>query len=210
MGWEICFSQDMKVIIITWPQFLPHEADAIRLMLDMGVHRVHLRKPDSTPEECAELLQAIPSSYLPRIVLHDHFSLTQQFAVGGVHLNRRNKQAPEGWQGSVSRSCHGIEELKAAEGKYDYCFLSPIFDSISKQGYHSAYSKEELTDAARSGLLNERVGALGGVCLKNLDEVADYHFGYAALLGEPWQHFQNGDLEPYLRELIQQTQQLTD
>lgn len=200
----------MKVIIITWPRFLPDEADAIRQMLDSGVFRVHLRKPDSTAEECAELLRSLPGSYLSRIVLHDHFELTREFAVGGVHLNRRNGQAPAGWKGSVSRSCHGLAELKAAAGKYDYCFLSPIFDSISKQGYHAAYTREELAGASQTGLINERVGALGGVSVSNLSQVAAFHFGYAALLGEPWQHFQKGDLLPYLRELMQQAQTLTE
>lgn len=45
----------------------------------------------------------------------------------------------------------------------DYLFLSPIFDSISKRGYLSQFSFESLQNAAKEGLIDGKVFALGGV-----------------------------------------------
>ena len=44
----------------------------------------------------------------------------------------------------MSRSCHSIDELRKCIG-LAYATLSPIFDSISKQGYHSAFTGETLS-----------------------------------------------------------------
>ena len=60
-------------------------------------------------------------------------------------------------EGAVSRSCHSLEEV-AESRELDYVFLSPVFDSISKQGYASHFSEEQLR-----GHVDARVMALGGV-----------------------------------------------
>ena len=69
-------------------------------------------------------------------------------------------------------------------------FLSPIFDSISKQGYAAAFTKEELADASRRGVIDERVIALGGVTPKHLGELARIGFGGGAFLGHVWNYAQ--------------------
>ena len=69
---------------------------------------------------------------------------------------------------------------------FQYVFLRPICDSISKQGYRSAFSEEEIRDAAKSGIIDERVIALGGISFSKLQLVSDYGFGGAAMLGEVW------------------------
>ena len=73
-----------------------------------------------------------------------------------------------------------------AAGQLDYCFLSPIYDSISKAGYASAFSDQE---HLRSCLATSRypVLALGGVQPQHLPELADLVFSGAALLGWVWQ-----------------------
>lgn len=174
-------------IVITLPQFFDGEAERITAMFQSGLQRLHLRKPDSDEAAYARLLQNIPSCYHPRIVLHDHFSLAEQFAVGGVHLNRRNPLPPTGWKGMVSTSCHSIDELRQRRtAGFGYLSLSPIFDSISKEGYNAAYSREELIKAREDGTIDKRVMALGGVCHDNLDEALSYGFGGVMVLGDAW------------------------
>lgn len=82
----------MKFFVITSPGYIPGEAILIARALDNGVDRIHLRKPDATIEYCRSLLQEIPAPYHSRIVIHDHFSLMQEFALGGVHLNHRHPE----------------------------------------------------------------------------------------------------------------------
>ena len=186
-------------IVITLPQFFDGEAEAITAKFQCGLQRLHLRKPESSAEECRALLRAIPACYHPRITLHDHFELTEEFNLGGVHLNRRNPQVPEGWGGCVSVSCHSIDELAkrksegfltfggVAGGSFDYLTLSPIFDSISKQGYQAAFTPEQLIQAKTEGIIDNRVMALGGISSDNVDEALHYGFGGVLALGDAWQ-----------------------
>lgn len=174
-------------VVITLPYFFDEEADAITLMFQTGLQRLHLRKPGSSIDECRQLISRIPSAYHERIVLHDHFLLTQEFNIGGVHLNSRNPLPPDGWTGSISRSCHTIEEVREWKTKCDYVTLSPIYDSISKQGYKAAFSREQLLNAKHQGIIDEKVMALGGVCYENVNEVLAYGFGGVMVLGDAWQ-----------------------
>ena len=70
--------------------------------------------------------------------------------------------------------------------KYDYIFLSPIFNSISKQGYNSNFTHKELLVLKRISLINDKVYALGGVNKDNLVDVTSFGFGGASVLGYLW------------------------
>ena len=41
----------MRVIVITDPEFLPGEAEALTALLDAGAWRVHVRKPGAHAED---------------------------------------------------------------------------------------------------------------------------------------------------------------
>ena len=66
-------------------------------------------------------------------------------------------------------------------------FLSPIYDSISKEGYGAAFSRIDLKQAADEGIIDSKVLALGGVSLEHIPEVRSMGFGGAAVLGALWQ-----------------------
>lgn len=174
----------MKRIVITLPHFFEGEAASITAMLESGAERVHIRKPGATETDIAALVESIAPQYRSRLSLHDAFGLAVPLGVGGVHLNSRNSEPPAAFTGLVSRSCHSLEELRQDA---DYLFLSPIFDSISKSGYRSAFTTTELTEASASGLIGPRVYALGGVFPGNFMRVESLGFGGAALLGAAWQ-----------------------
>ena len=132
------------------------------------------------------LLGAIPSDLLQRVTLHDHFALSEKFPVGGLHTNSRNSTVPSGFKGRVSTSCHSIEELAQKKKRYDYLFLSPIFDSISKKGYHAAFTHHQISNAAKEGIIDRNTIALGGVTFENLPAVERLGFGGGAMSGEFW------------------------
>ena len=81
----------------------------------------------------------------------------------GIHLNARNPKEPHDYAGHVSCSCHSVEEVKNKKHFYDYVFMSPIYDSISKVNYYSTYTAEELRDAQRTKIIDSKVMALGGI-----------------------------------------------
>lgn len=188
----------MEWIVITSPGFLQGEADFINKLFNHGLDRLHLRKPGADIGECRRLLDGISREWLPRIVVHDNFGLCREYGLGGVHLNGRNPMAPPNHEGSVSRSCHSLEEISRYKGECDYLTLSPIFNSISKQGYMAAFEPEQLAAARDSGLIDSRVIALGGVTLENIPRVRELGFGGVAILGDVWQRMADGSVDEYL------------
>lgn len=191
----------MEWIVITSPGFLQGEADFIDRLFNHGLDRLHLRKPGADIGECRRLLDGISREWLPRIVVHDNFGLCREYGLGGVHLNGRNPMAPPNHEGSVSRSCHSLEEISRYKGECDYLTLSPIFNSISKQGYMAAFGPGQLAAARDSGLIDRRVIALGGVTLENIPRVKELGFGGVAILGDVWQRMADGSVDEYLASL---------
>lgn len=162
-----------------------HEVQMLATILDAGFHFVHVRKPGYTEQQTRQYLSAIPIEYHSRLKLHSHFALLREFALGGVHINHRTPTLPYDIDAtglSISRSCHSLDELQAAS-KCDYAFLSPIFDSISKQGYGSAFALADLQlFFARNPQCRNAV-ALGGVTPEHLRKLKACGFAGAAFLG---------------------------
>lgn len=172
----------MKLIAITTPFFYEGEAEAIAEILRGGRFcRVHIRKPESTQEEMRRLLDAIPHDLRPQLTLHDHSGLATEYGIGGVHLNSRNPLSPAGWKGLTSRSIHTIVEIAAIGEDCAYAFISPVFPSISKPGYRSTFTLDELIPH-----LTPRIYALGGVTPDRLPALEEAGFGGAAMLGAAW------------------------
>ena len=177
----------MKTIIITLPQYFAGEADRITQLLRQNTADIiHIRKPGSDIASLERLINQIPQELHNRLVLHDHHILAAKYHFHGIHLNSRNPTPLSGWAGSVSRSCHSLQEVTEYKAQCNYVSLSPIFDSISKQGYLSAFTTSEIKDAAHLGIIDEKVYALGGVTFSNLPIVKDLGFGGAMILGDAW------------------------
>lgn len=190
----------MRLIVITRPRYFEGEAEAITALFDAGLERLHLRKPGSSEEELRMLIEQFPENYRQRIVIHDHFPLATEYHLGGIHLNSRNPEPLPNHAGSVSRSCHTLREVIKYKPDCDYLFLSPIYDSISKEGYGSTFAKETLREARRQGIIDAKVIALGGVCLAHLPEIRSLGFGGAAVLGAVWNH-PGKDFVEYFKQL---------
>ena len=191
----------MKWIIITSPEFLSGEAIFIDKLFSQGLDLLHLRKPEASLEAYKQLLLQIPEQWHSRIVLHEHFELAEEYKLHGIHLNRRCSQAPNAYHESISCSCHTIEEVITQKDSKDYVFLSPIFDSISKVGYHAAFSPTSLKQAAIENIIDEKVIALGGITAKNIPLVKEWHFGGVALLGDIWKRMSDPQVDEYLNHI---------
>ncbi|MGG6544235.1 UNVERIFIED_CONTAM: thiamine phosphate synthase [Prevotella sp. 15_C9] len=192
----------MKIIVITPPTFLSEEADIIQRLLDWGVASVHIRKPQSSVEATDALLSSIPTAYHSQLVLHDHFNLTARYTLQGIHLNRRNPVMPSFFHGTLSCSCHSLQEIKARKPHCDYLFLSPVFDSISKKGYRSAFRQETLAQAAADAVIDSKVFALGGIKKEKLPTLRTLHFGGAVFLGDVWQRIHADDFKSYILDCV--------
>lgn len=173
-------------IVITLPTFFEGEARHIVRLLHSSADLIHIRKPSATLEDTERLILSIPPEWRNRLVLHDHHELATKYQLHGIHLNSRNPVPPEHFTLSISKSCHSIEEVEACKDGLSYVSLSPIFDSISKQGYHAAFTKEQLQQARQRGIIDSKVMALGGVTFSRIEEVLNMGFGGAMILGDAW------------------------
>ena len=196
----------MKSIVITLPHFFDGEAECINRIIRSGVDLVHIRKPGCDDRlKFLNLLNAINPDYIAgHIVLQDEVFLAEEFEVYGVHLTRRSPICPAYHRGNISLSCHSLEEVQKYKSKkrVGYMFLSPIFDSISKEGYLSAFTPDILRQASSEGIIDGRVVALGGITLQRLPQIREYGFGGAALLGDVWKRKDDADFDDYLHRLV--------
>lgn len=173
----------MRIIAITLPYAINSEATIIRRLLADGIDIIHLRKPEADIDYCRHLLSQLTEDERAKIVIHDYPTLYDEFALRGIHLNRNITHLPDEYHGSRTRSCHSFEEVLRYKDECDYVFLSPIFDSISKSGYHSAFSHEALQRAANEAIIDNRVIALGGVTPEMIPYIESLHFGGVAMSG---------------------------
>ncbi len=174
---------------MTQPEFFVEEHQILTALFDEGLEILHLRKPHSEPVYSERLLTLIPEEYRKRIVVHDHFYLKNEYKLKGIHLNSRNLEIPKNYKGHISCSCHSAEEVVARKKMCNYVLLSPVFDSISKEGYTSPFSPSMLAELAKKKVIDKKVMALGGVDLDNISMLKNHGFGGAVLLGAIWNHF---------------------
>lgn len=185
----------MQLIVISPPLSVPDEARLACELLALGLARFHVRKPAWSRVEVAAYLAAIPVQYHPRLVLHSHHALAAELDLGGVHLTAASRHQgirPMRRPGqTLSTSFHTLAEIRQHRQRYDYVFLSPIFNSLSKTNYPAAFTLTEITAAL--GQLRHRAGyvpqvlALGGVAAAQLPAVQQAGFAGAAVLGTVWQ-----------------------
>lgn len=177
----------MKLIVITTETENKGEEALINRLFKEGMGCLHLRKPGWDIDKTRRFIEQIEACYHPRIVLHDHYSLTAEFDLKGVHLNGRNRGE---WQSYMpvanSLSAHGVDELAAAPASLKYTFLSPIFDSISKNGYHSGFDTDTLICYREAGIVHRGVVALGGITVNHIEQAYQLGFGGVAVLGALW------------------------
>lgn len=179
----------MKLIVVTAPTFFVEEDKIITMLFEEGLDVLHLRKPETPAMYSERLLTLIPEKYHRRIVTHEHFYMKEEFNLMGIHLNARNPKEPHDYSGHVSCSCHSIEEVKNKKHFYDYLFVSPIYNCITKEGTSAGYSAEELRQAGKDKIIDSKVMALGGITPDNILEIKDFGFGGAVVMGDLWNKF---------------------
>ena len=186
-------------IVLSNPTEIENEFGQVNTLFERGLTHFHLRKPDFSKQEVEEYLKNIEPIYLKRVVLHSHHELIKKYNLKGIHLRSTDLQVlskdalqtlakdlqKRGF--TASASLHSFEEIESLPCRLDYAFLSPIFQSISKQDYPSAFSKEDLVNFFQQRKSTTPIVALGGVKEENLATLQQIGFAGIALLGSIWQ-----------------------
>jgi thiamine-phosphate pyrophosphorylase len=185
----------MNIIVISSPQQELNESNLINALFEHGLEIFHLRKPTYSSYETEALVQAIDAQFRKRVVLHQHYELAEKYQLRGIHFTghyiKNNPDKLSDWyqmaqehKMTVSNSKHQLLELKTLEIPYDYVFLSPVFDSISKAGYKSSFADLKSVEKYKSAT---QLIALGGISLDKINQVKRIGFDGAAGFGTIWQ-----------------------
>jgi len=177
------------LIGITPPASVGDEHQHAFYFLEQCIDILHVRKPSFSEREMRNyLLPYCEAGLASRIVLHSHFSLARELGLRGVHINEHAKQDPEVWHKfkCVSVAIHHLSELFVpAYQTLDYAMVSPLFSSISKEGYCPQFSLSEFQNALIA--TNYPVVALGGVTPERIPLLRQIGCRGAAFLGYLWQ-----------------------
>ncbi|GKI22155.1 hypothetical protein CE91St19_15570 [Odoribacter laneus] len=176
----------MLTILITSPFFISEETTICNLLFDYGLDLLHLRKPGADRTVFENFIQKIRPCYRNRIVLHDFYELVAIYHLRGIHLKstQRDKIGMYENFSHISISCHTVAEIKTLPATVTYCFLSPVFDSLSKPDYYSPFRElPEITEAK----LPLPVIALGGITPDKIRLCQRAGFAGVAVLGYIWE-----------------------
>ncbi|WP_010177835.1 thiamine phosphate synthase [Aquimarina agarilytica] len=177
------------LIVITSEISIENEAQKINQLFEAGLECLHFRKPSLTIEQYRFLLNQIDKQSHNRIVVHHFHELINEFNLKGIHFPEQKRidhiDNPgryflnlEMYGKTISSSFHKPETLANCEFEFDYHFLSPVFSSISKEGYEGKGFDVNHID--------KRIIALGGINETNIPETYQLGFNGVAVLGSVW------------------------
>jgi thiamine-phosphate pyrophosphorylase len=179
----------MKLVIMTKSTFFVEEDKILTTLFDEGMDNLHLYKPGTSPLYSERLLSLLPDEFHRRITVHDNYYLKNEFDLAGIHLDNPSSEIPPGYRGNVSRSCSDLSLLKSLKKSSKYVFLKNIFDCIAFKEEQSTFTLSQLEGAARQGLIDRHVYALGGMNLENIRIARELGFGGVVVCGDLWKHF---------------------
>ena len=183
------------MILLSNPVVVEDEINIIHSLFEEGLHLLHVRKPDFSNMEMAQFIHQIKLEFRPNLILHSHHELAEDFGINRFHFSEKLRKNDLEYPARFPKPCryknvtkststHSIKDFNALENIYDYAFLSPVFKSISKQGYHPT---ENLIEALKARTnFKTKVIALGGINSENIEKVLDNGFDNVALLGAIW------------------------
>ncbi len=188
----------MTLIVITSHHSNSEESKIITNLFVNGLQTLHVRKANATNKKISRFIKSIPEEFRDRLVLHSNHELALKYNVKGIHLTRAHKKNKIWtwfkikyllWRKPdlvITTSMHSVTDLKKFEYAYNYVFLSPVFDSISKKGYITPFSEIQLKKSLETS--KYKVIALGGVKDENVMKAYNMGFSGIALAGYIWDH----------------------
>jgi thiamine-phosphate pyrophosphorylase len=217
----------MDLLLVSNFTDIHHEQYLLNLLFCEGLPLFHLRKANYNTRQMRTYIERIPEAFRDRVVLHSHFELVDEYGLRGAHFTKKTPyetflqsrgQSPLSTDtpafAQMSFSVHSIPDIKRVPPVYDYVFLSPVFDSISNQGYNSKFRIHDLKTFLALPAPRPQVIALGGITDAVVESVFDTGFDGVALLGHIWTRFeQDGDMVlavkrfRQIKNLIQQAPQ---
>ncbi|WP_025761862.1 thiamine phosphate synthase [Dyadobacter tibetensis] len=181
----------LKLVVITTAERWLGESRQINSLFEAGLDCLHLRKPHISQADLHILINEIKVEFHPRLSLHQHHEMADNFGIGGLHYteNARRQLTAAALRSNKARglrtstSFHRLQDLEESAYVFDYAFYGPLFDSISKEGYQGL--AHEYCDLS-GRVLPMPIFGLGGITLNRLLQLPAWGYAGAALLGSIW------------------------
>jgi len=180
------------LIVISSPHRVENELEKVRYLLDNGLQKFHIRKPDWNETELEDYIRGIDSKFHSKLVIHQKQDRNLANKINSVHLSEVDRKVFFEAHSDdlklknikLSTSIHSMKNYPELKSFFDYCYLSPVFDSISKQGYLA------MSEADRDLRVKKatKVIALGGINSANAQEAMNMGFDGIAVLGSIWEN----------------------
>jgi thiamine-phosphate pyrophosphorylase len=200
-------AENFKIIVITSEKDIAGEHLLIASLFESGLQTLHLRKPDYTILKTRDLLNSIPEIFYPKIVIHNHYELLNDFNLKGANLSEsiRIEGKTDGIKNIISSSFHRLDHILSSRFPFEYVFFSPVFQSISKQGYKPSITQQILKDFFKSkrSQIKFPIIALGGVTDKNILLAKEIGFSGAACIGYIWESSNPMEQLKKLQKIVQ-------
>ena len=183
----------MKLTIISHPQE-QQDYEKLSEQTYEKIHSFHIRKPQWQRQELENYLRRMPLVLRRKSVTHQYFGLSTTYQLWGIHLNRR-------CFGILKENAHAFETHRVISASLNtlsdmahpmiqrlaYFFLSPIFDSLSKENHPARWTHTTLKEALNQPQIPKgKAFALGGITLPHLPICQALGFAGVAVLGSVW------------------------
>lgn len=177
------------IILIAPENDISNEIEILDTLFKEGLEYYHLRKPNKSKEEYLQYLSQIDTAFHSKIVLHYYHELIHEFNLKGIHFQEQKRKdvleigadylSNFNLKGkTISSSFHEAKELESCKIKFDYNLLSPVFSSISKQGYQGRGFDVNHIDKPIIGM--------GGVNKETIPKVLALGYNGIGVLGGVW------------------------
>lgn len=189
----------MKLIVISNGADVENEIAIVEAMIQDGIEAYHLRKPHYTTKDYETYIQRISSKYRSKIVIHSRHNLAGKYGLKGMHISKTHKRTPirtffrifklrfNNKDLTVSTTFSAIGTLLRDKKKYEYVFLSPIFNSVSKKGKKGRFRLSQISDAlVKARKRHKVIYASGGVTIDKIKKVKDLGFDGVCATGNIW------------------------
>lgn len=178
------------LVVLTSEREIDNEAAVLNRLFESGLKVLHLRKPSfQSIDDYKALLDKVDTAFHERIVVHFFHELCENYQLRGVHIQEQprinlgenldsyvNDYHSKGF--SVSSSFHEPEVLADCPVEFDYHFLSPVFSSISKQGYEGrGFNVNDI---------DKKIIGMGGINNETISKTFELGFKGIGVLGGVW------------------------
>ena len=185
------------MILISWPEPIAEEHKILNCLFAEGLQRFHIRKPLLGDGALGQHIKGIQEEFHDRIMLHQGYSLLEQFSCKGMHFPESKKGLFEKYSHlpvTKSWAVHALDEVNAVPDGVDYILLSPVFPSISKQGYQNNWPRGEPMHHLKHNKSNRfQYIALGGIDLETAPKALAMGFDGVAVMGAIWEAVLKGN-----------------